>query len=260
MALSITQKTRKNIIHRIVSRKLSGGWRTPAAAMEQRRRDNDFLERVQVSTPYRTEPLELCFKQRFTVTPGSVSRNDMTGTWVWPTATKMLKRLCVDLNDLRRQDKPLKILELGSGCGLLGIALAATGDEVVLTDHEGNMDWLCDNIELNRTVVGRRAKTAVLGWGDQDNMTAIESAFGRGTFDAIVGSDLIYDPKCHHALTETMRRFARPSRSLVFLGYPDRGSNEPDFFCLAKDYFDIEKSPMDSAENKMMYSVFRLRP
>jgi len=239
------------------SRHFTGGWRIPPSAAKQQQ--PYAVERVQVPIRGSGEPLELCFKQRFTVTPGSVSSNDMTGTWVWPTARQMVERLQSDLNKLRG-DSPLRILELGSGCGLLGMSLAATGDEVVLTDHAENIKWLRENVELNQNVVGNRATTAVLQWGNEKDMVAVEKKLGDSHFDVIVGSDLIYDPSSHRVLKETMQRFAMPNRAPVFLGYPDRGSSEPDFFCIAKENFNIEIMPMGSDESNLMYAVCQIRP
>jgi predicted nicotinamide N-methyase len=131
---------------------------------------------------------------------------------------------------------------------------------VILTDHEGNIDWLRENVELNRGIVGNRAiKTAVLGWGNESEMSAMERELGNGAFDVIVGSDLIYDPNSHQALTKTMRQFAMPGNATVFLGYPNRGSSEPKFFCATEEYFDIKITSMGDDENNILYAVCQIR-
>lgn len=242
-----------------------GGWRVPPPSpFASARRDDavSSVEWIQVPVPGRKQQLELRFKQRFTVSPGSVTstNNDMTGTRVWPTAKAMVSRLSQDLEQLLRTEKSsLRILELGSGCGLLGMTLAAMGNDVLLTDHAGNVDWLRENVELNKATCQSRAVTAVLDWGDKDHMSAIKDEFvGRG-FDAIVGTDLIYHPNCHGALAETMRWFTGPTRAPVFLGYPNRDSNGAGFFQIAQEYFDIETSVMGGDESKLMYAVCRIR-
>lgn len=242
----------------------SGGWKIPSPSdAREHRKGPPITKRIQVSILGKSEPLELCFKQRFTVSPGSVTNsNDKTGTWVWPSARAMVTRLKEDLDTLRRRQEKqsLRILELGAGCGFLGMVLAATGDEVLLTDHAGNIEWLRENVQLNKSVVGSRAMTAVLDWGDENHMAEVENEVGDEGFDAIVGSDLIYDGKCHHALVETMRRFAMPSpRAPVFLGYPDRHSSEPDFFRIAKEYFDVDTSHMGDDNSNLMYAVCQIR-
>lgn len=263
MALYITQGTRKKFGAQIVhhaQRYFSAGWRVPRA-LSARQHEKESTERIQVPIPGNAETLELCFKQKFTASPGSVTNNrDMTGTRVWPTARAVVTRLNGDLDELRRKKPSLRILELGAGCGLLGMTLAATGDEVLLTDYAGNIEWLRANVKLNATVLGSRATTAELNWGDTQDMSTIETEVGDEGFDAIVGSDVIYDATCHHALTETMRRFATSARAPVFLGYPDRNSSESDFLQTAEKYFDIEISEMISGESNLMYAVCQIRP
>ncbi len=240
------------------------GWRVPPSSSltRQRRLQQDTsVEPIQVSIPGREQQLELRLKQSFTVSPGSVSSaNDMTGTRVWPTAKAIVTRLSQDLEQLgQRQDKTsLRIVELGSGCGLLGLTLAAMGNEVLLTDHAGNVDWLRQNVDLNETLLCR-AKTEILDWGAKDHISAITAEFSSGGLDAIVGTDLIYDLNCHGALVDTMRQFSELTRAPVFLGYPNRDSSEAAFFETAKEYFDIETSFMGDDESNLMYAVFRIR-
>lgn len=265
LPMMMIRRMRRN---RLESRHFSShdaGWKIPLP------RDNggaasssNAVKPVQVSLPNNIQPLELCFKEKFTVSPGSFSSGDMTGTWIWPTARKMLagNLLAKDLDTLlqRNNATSLNILELGSGCGLLGMALAAgMGNTVLLTEHEENIEWLRQNVELNKHVLDNRATTAVLTWGNDTDMAAIENDIG--SFDAIVASDVIYDPNSHQVLLKTMRRFAWPKRAPVFLGYPDRGSCEADFFGLSEQYFEsIQITPMeDDDECNLMYAVCRIR-
>jgi hypothetical protein len=104
---------------------------------------------------------------------GSVSAADLTGLKVWPLADPFLRRLQTNVLPSLRQSrgsddlKPLRVLELGSGQGLLGIGLAAMGEEVVLSDPAidfggstsatNTLSRLRGNIDLNRNLVGRRA-------------------------------------------------------------------------------------------------------
>lgn len=236
-----------------------GGWKVPPPT-SARRDDASPVERIQVAIPGRKQPLELRLKQRFTISPGSVTSTDMTGTRVWPTAKAMITRLSQDLEQLgRNETSSLRILELGSGCGLLGMALSAMGNEVFLTDHAGNIDWLRENVNLNETTCQGRPKTAVLDWGDKDHISTLKAEFTSGGLDAIIGTDLIYNPNCHGALMETMLRFAGPTRAPVFLGYPNRDSSEAAFFRIAQEYFDIETSLMGGDESNLVYAVCRVR-
>ena len=156
--------------------------------------------------------------------------------------------------ELRR---PLRILELGSGVGLLGIGLAlCTGAHVVLTDpairtnfDEGpdeeqgtTLDWLASNVELNREAVrlaGGATQVAPLRWGDAEHVSALRASCPHG-FDLVVGSDLLYDPTHYPSLIDTLVDFgAGPTgestpppadRATVALGYPRRHPGEARFF------------------------------
>jgi len=169
---------------------------------------------------------------------GSRREADATGLKVWPTALPLLMHLQGRL--AAPLARPIRILELGSGCGLLGIGLAATCNaEVVLTDPAlpvafaddeplGNtLEWLAMNVELNRDAVGSRASVEKLTWGDSDDMEALRRKHPAG-FDLVVGSDLLYNPDSYGALIKTAQTFAR--RQVIF-GFPTRfGSEQQRFF------------------------------
>ncbi|CAI2350743.1 unnamed protein product [Caenorhabditis sp. 36 PRJEB53466] len=61
-----------------------------------------------------------------------------------------------------------KVLELGSGTGVCGIALAALGAEVILTDLPERILLLEKNVEANRKLVNDRVKVQVLDWKTDD--------------------------------------------------------------------------------------------
>jgi predicted nicotinamide N-methyase len=240
-------EARKQLRLTSIHRRLCGGWRIPSGQQQQ----GGSVERVPV--PGEDEALEIRLKQRFTVTPGSCPSDDLTGTRVWPTARSLLEKF---LRSHLLCHEKRRILELGSGCGLLGMALAATGKEVVLTDYAGNIKWLRQNLELNTNILGNRATSAELLWGDEETMSALEKT--ARPFHAILASDVIYDPNSHQALVKTMCRFALPNRAPVYLGYPKRNSNDEAFFQTVSEHFDVEFEPLDS-EEKTMLAVCHIR-
>jgi protein N-lysine methyltransferase METTL21C len=80
---------------------------------------------------------------------------------LWPAASTLVSLLDLNpsvlLSHLQLKQTPLKILELGSGTGLVGIAAAALlGAHVTLTDLPNVLPNLQYNAELNSSVISSR--------------------------------------------------------------------------------------------------------
>jgi hypothetical protein len=196
------------------------------------------------------ETMELRIREQLTAPPGGATI-DATGRIVWPTAVPLMERIQSDY--LENHGSPCRVLELGSGCGVLGMGLAATGSaNVVLTDQ--SVDWLESNVELNRDIVGDRAKVAPLRWGDEDDAAKLDAAQNQAPFDLIVGSDILYDHSTHDALVATMRRFALPKNAAVVLAYPPRRDEEP-FLLAANEFFNVTIEPLSIVSSSQTYSL-----
>ena len=81
----------------------------------------------------------------------------------------------------------LRVLELGSGVGLVALALACRGANVVATERAIALPLLEKNVEANAALVERRGGTlscAALDWTTPD-----ADVLNRG-YDAVVGADL----------------------------------------------------------------------
>lgn len=152
---------------------------------------------------------------------------DATGTTLWPTALPLLLHLqgmWPQLQESVGVTRPLRVLELGAGCGLLGMGLAATcGADVLLTEsgaalgdseEDGTaLSWLQSNVELNREVCelnGGSVATHKLAWGDSADMAATRSKWAQG-FDLCVASDVLYDSGRYPELLATLEAFAGSS-------------------------------------------------
>ncbi len=105
----------------------------------------------------------------------------ISGHSAWPAAATLAKRVVEDWDLLPHRSA----LELGCGCGVVGLACAALGcQRVEFTDRdEGALKLARRAVELQ----GFSGCTAARrSWGAAE--------FAGETFDLVVGSDLIYDP------------------------------------------------------------------
>lgn len=233
------------------------------------------LQRIQVGEN------ELRVRQHFFDTPVQQPRDlrrsgaDLTGLKLWPTSRPFIERLRTEvLPPLREREggRPLSVLELGSGCGLVGLAVAALGNHVLLTDPALDVNLsedecgntllrLQDNVELNRPVHAGRARTAKLVWGDERDMAAVEEELDicrawRGgeegpSPDLILGCDLLYNPDSYSALCETMQRFSCDGAP-VLLAYPPRLPGEKRFFEMVRRHFHVDAGPLLTGHQQLL--------
>lgn len=113
------------------------------------------------------------------------------------------------------------MLELGCGCGLVGLTAAAAGSQVVLTDlvlamAQRNLDANFDPEDLgiatascSDTAAGARVMLQQLQWGSVSDITAVQAAAGSRHFDFILGTDLLYSQECWRELAQA--RFDSPT-------------------------------------------------
>lgn len=173
---------------------------------------------------------------------------------LWPAASTLVallddhrRRQTTALSSLLPTDRRLRLLELGSGTGLVGIAAAALlGARVTLSDLSHVLPNLQFNVDANAGILelhGGAVEVAALQWGDIQQMEAV----GR-EYDVILGSDVVYHDHLYGPLLETLRFFLLGSeKKLVFLmAHLKRWKKESAFFKKAKKIFDVEVIHRDS--------------
>ncbi|KAJ2438679.1 Protein-lysine N-methyltransferase efm6 [Coemansia sp. RSA 2424] len=166
------------------------------------------------------------------------------GSTVWDSALVMAKYLDhqTKLGNLDLSQKT--VLELGSGTGLVGIAVGRLHPscQVILTDKQELLPLLGRNIELNSAAGNTRAQC--LDWRASIN-SVVEAV------DLIIVSDGIFDKSLHEPLAETLARLARAgSKNVsVLLGYESRVfADEAEFIAMWSKHFsfrDIKPSEQD---------------
>ena len=122
--------------------------------------------------------------------------------------------------------KRLQVVEVGAGCGIVGIALAQLRKcEVLLTDLEDAQDILQTNIDCAQPAAGSSLKRQVLGWGaglDDLDITKI---------DLVLVSDCIYNPDSSVLLVETLKELTILNPEvLIFVAFKRRHDADDVFF------------------------------
>ncbi|KAK2981591.1 hypothetical protein RJ640_011121 [Escallonia rubra] len=147
--------------------------------------------------------------------------------------------------------RPLRILELGSGTGLVGISASAIlGAHVTVTDLPHVLPNLRFNAEANSSVLalhGGSVDVAALSWGDIEDMKVI-----GGEYDLVLGSDVVYHDHLYDPLLQTLRFFllGGEKRRMVFvMAHLRRWKKESTFFKRAKKHFDVDVIHADAPSN-----------
>jgi predicted nicotinamide N-methyase len=88
------------------------------------------------------------------------------GSWCWEAAI-CLAEYCYD--HMFNQFKHKRIVEIGSGTGIVGLQVSALGGNVTLTDREEYLELINYNIKKNEQVLTGKAEAKMLFWGDELN-------------------------------------------------------------------------------------------
>lgn len=123
------------------------------------------------------------------------------GTRVWAAAIWGVQYLIDNYSD-----KDMNLCELGCGLGVPGMIWHQLGRDVVLTDQEGIMTQLVENVRSNfmKSFVNHpgdkdtnnlgRIYVKPLTWSRQGFQTLLQSTGFRNGFDIVLNCDCIYEP------------------------------------------------------------------
>ncbi len=122
-----------------------------------------------------------------------------------------------------------RILEIGCGLGLVGMAAAKKGGDILLTDYQPDalrfteINWLMN--------LGVTPPTALMDWRNPDM---------DRRFDVILASDVAYEKRFFYPLIDTFRRLLAPDGHL-FLSEPNRDIAAEFFRMLEREGFRLER-------------------
>ena len=149
---------------------------------------------------------------------------------LWPSSLG-LARYC--LNEHGLADK--RVLEIGCGLGLAGIAAASAGAHVIFTDYEPDaLKFARYNVlkNLPHDNIVSRVEFRLLDWRSDENVEPV---------DMIIGADVVYERRNFFPILNIARRALKSNGCGVFTD-PDR-STGMSFFALAEqEGFDVALS------------------
>ena len=153
-----------------------------------------------------------------------------TGGVVWETSYLLLGYLLHQRRRRRRRNHCLgKVVEVGAGCGLLGIALAVAGcaKEVIATEVDIVMPLLQENVKRNQSLLRQSQNNN----NDDNNNTSLRACpldwtrfrkdaeaagLAPHSVDTILGTDVVFSPSLVEPLWETLQYLSH-AKTIVYL-------------------------------------------
>jgi D-xylulose reductase len=204
--------------------------------------------------PTATDPFDL------TIHEPTMTGDDL-GLKTWAASYMLAKRLhTFDLVDPHAQPK-LRVLELGAGTGLVGLAMAGLGANVLLTDMASIHSNLARNARANADVVEGRGGSLFTGILDWTRPTVCETVphstdetgggFVTSRFPIILAADSLYSPDHPQMLVDTIHAWlVHDSSAKVIIELPYRDAYLPQIEDFRHRMISIGLRILDEGEEK----------
>lgn len=171
------------------------------------------------------------------INPEAFAEDERFPYWadIW-TSSLELARWCLEDGDVKGK----RVLELGCGLGLAGIAAAKAGAIVTLSDYEhAALDFARYNAQknLSEEIAASNIRFLRLDWRSerQSLLPAPEK------FDMIIAADVVYERRNFFPLVDVLTKLLAPSGSAVFTE-PGRSIGEHFFNLLNEEGFHLAMS------------------
>ncbi|CAH0771490.1 unnamed protein product [Bemisia tabaci] len=166
---------------------------------------------------------------------------------LWEPATAIASYLEESCEENNNWVRGKKVLELGAGLGLPGLAAACLGGNVTVTDKPELLPWLQHGIDLNLKSIQNTSgeiRAEVLIWGDDEKIRSMPRQ------DLIIVSEAIYDISTVDDLISTMVRLSHDDTTIIVSqGVWIEGSTLEGawtkFFHDSAEYFEFSPLPVE---------------
>ncbi|CAE6509838.1 unnamed protein product [Rhizoctonia solani] len=173
------------------------------------------------------------------------------GGIAWP-AGEVLSRYLASRGSLAEQ----RVIELGSGTGLVGLVAGLLGaEEVIITDQEQLVNIMEKNIELNN--IRGRVRASVLNWGEPMSPNL------PSTVSLIIAADCVYAEPAFPLLVSTLTDLNNtyPEAEILFC-YKKRRKADKRFFGILKKQFsweEVSDDPEREVYSRQAITLLRLQ-
>ncbi|XP_041070086.1 EEF1A lysine methyltransferase 3-like [Carcharodon carcharias] len=146
-----------------------------------------------------------------------------------------------------------KVIELGSGTGIVGILATLLGGDVTMTDKPNILNQIENNVSINiPTACRHRIKVRALTWGK--NHTDFPTVY-----DFILGSDIVYSSVAYPALIETLRYLARQGATIYLSSELRKSNGSPSFHeALLPQYFNCQVVDRLEGKDVIVYKMSKI--
>ena len=185
------------------------------------------------------------------------------GDVVWPASVALARMLA----HVPSFTAGKRVLELGAGLGLAGLAAAAHAGtkRVVLTDRDDTvLEFARGAIRSNGLLEGADVSTAILDWGA--DAAGIAASIGPESFDVIIAADILYDAAACELLASLLAKLMPASTvgqghgpmSRALLADPSQRTNRPAFAkACAKLGLSVSVDVLPGPEDMQLVGVMR---
>jgi predicted nicotinamide N-methyase len=183
---------------------------------------------------------------------------------LWSSGALMERHFCDPAVFARHGLSKRRVLELGSGSGLLAMHLARLGAEVTASDIEPDLSLLVR--QVRGAGMEQRVRVVELLWGAEGWRQSVLSREDEPPFDFVFAADLIAIEEAHEDLLWTLRRVVEP-QCTCFFGFKNREDFSLNFLAMLHDTgefevteeADVNRDNVEDGEDVLIYRITRRR-